>query len=95
MSANTIRKDIDELMLLCDKIGEEQECDDCPLLYNCLKEDTIEDIWSEVSEKRIKDFIEYADNIDKDEDEITEEDEYINANYLHWKEEYYEDKYGK
>ena len=73
MGATDIRKDIDELMQACDKIEPYVGgCTNCPLLYNCLREESTEDFWSNVSESRIEDFLQFADEID--EPDITDED---------------------
>ena len=81
MSANSIRKDLDELMEICDIIYDEGECDGCPLWLNCLREDTVEDIWSEVSESRIKDFIEYVDELDEIREQRKREEEQEQREY--------------
>lgn len=73
MGATDIRKDIDELMQACDTIEDfVGGCINCPLKYNCLREESTEDFWASVSESRIQDFLEYADELY--EPEITDED---------------------
>ena len=95
MGAKVIRKSIDELMQACDNISEREECTMCPLYDDCLKHTTIEDMWDWVSERMIARFLCYADKVvNWMDEEPTEEDKYIDANYLKWKEEYFEDKYG-
>ena len=63
MSSESIRADIDELMMACDEIEDANRCIECPLKYNCLREESIEDIWSNVSVSRIEDFLDFADNL--------------------------------
>ena len=93
MGATDIRKSIDELMQACDNITECEECTMCPLYDDCLKDSSVEDLWNTVSERTIARFLCYADKVvNWMDDELTEEDKYINANYLKWKEEYYESK---
>ena len=92
--AYTIRKTIDELMQACDTIHDNW-CIGCPIEEYCLRDVSVEEIWNSVSESRLQDFIDVADKLNNFEDVPTEEDEYINANYLKWKEDYYEDKYGR
>ena len=62
--ARNLRKEVDYFMQRCDLVNDEHECDDCPLKYNCLQYDSIEDIWSEVSVSRLADFLEYADEVE-------------------------------
>lgn len=64
MGGKEIRKSIDELMQACDAIEGRNACTECPLEYNCLREDSTEDLWSKVSAQRIDDFIDFGDNID-------------------------------
>lgn len=70
--ARNFRTNLDEFMQNCDKVNDYNGCYDCPLCKNCLKEETIEDIWSNVSVERLASFLEYANVID--EPEMTEED---------------------
>ena len=73
MGAKDIRKSIDELMQACDSITDWVDgCSNCPLLSICLQEQTVEEFWSSVSESRIDDFLDYADEVN--EPEITDED---------------------
>lgn len=65
MAGTEIRKSIDELMQACDEIEERNYCDECPLEYNCLREDSTEELWSKVSARRIDEFLDFADNIDE------------------------------
>lgn len=66
MSGKLTRQVIDELMQACDKIHEEYEaCDGCPIFFNCLLENTVEQLWDEVSAGRIQDFLDYADDLDE------------------------------
>ena len=70
MSGKQVRASLDEMMEACDTIDGKSCCDRCPLFRNCVKEETYEDIWNNVSESRIDRFLELADNLD----EILEEE---------------------
>lgn len=65
MSGKQIRASLDELMQACDVIEGRNCCTECPLEYNCLREDSTEDLWGKVSEVRINSFLDFADNIDE------------------------------
>ena len=99
MSGNTVRASIDELMQACDKIEAEWcGCEVCPLNgVECLQYACLEDIWNTVSERRIQNFLDVADNIDdytqeyrewKESEEAREQEEYnewiaeLNAGYF-------------
>lgn len=63
MSGNQVRASLDEMMMACDVIEEHNCCTECPLEFNCVKTETYEDIWNKVSERRIDEFLYYADHI--------------------------------
>lgn len=60
-SGKAIRSRLDELMQACDMVSDRFECSDCPIRHNCLCEVTVEAIWSEVSAKKITEFLEYSE----------------------------------
>lgn len=62
--ARSIRANLDDMMQVCDAISDRMKCQSCPLFLNCLKEETVETIWSEVSERRIADFYDYGNDLD-------------------------------
>lgn len=67
-SAKLIRKELDYLMQMCDQVYEIDLCESCPMESHCLRDRTIEDIWSEVSEGMLADFLYYADTRISQED---------------------------
>lgn len=93
MSGKQVRASLDELMQACDIIDNHNCCTECPLEFDCLREDSTEDLWSKVSEARIDDFLFYADNID---DILREQAEIEQREYDEWIDElnrgYYRDR---
>lgn len=71
--AQKFRTEIDAMMQCCDCIFDRDKCDDCPLYHNCLRDESVESIWSDVSAERIARFYEYADDTYNSE-ELTDED---------------------
>lgn len=68
--AHRIRKHIDELMQLCEEVYQKEQCEKCPIKARCLRDTSVEEIWSDVSVMRLADFIEYADLSQTEEDRI-------------------------
>lgn len=62
--AEKFREEIDEFMRACDVIEEYEECRDCPLRYYCLKDESVDTIWNEVSITRLEEFLEYSDDVE-------------------------------
>lgn len=89
MSGEQIRASIDELQQACDKISDADGCDICPLSgRDCLDYNFLEEIWSNVSAKRIQDFLDTADNIeslmDEERERLEEEERREQQEYNEW-----------
>ena len=81
-----------DMTVACNEISEANLCSECPMNNYCLMETNFIYIAAEVSAEKFDAFLEMGDNPTS---RVSAEDEYINANYMRWKEEYYEDKYGR
>lgn len=69
-SSQRIRKELDYLMQMCDEVSFKDLCEECPMESYCLKDTSVEELWSDVSAMRIADFLYYADTCQTEEDRI-------------------------
>ncbi len=67
-SAKLIRKELDYLIQMCDQAYDLELCDTCPISQHCVRATSIEDMWSEVSENTLAEFLYFADTAISDED---------------------------
>ena len=61
--AKSFKNELDSIMQSCDCVHDLDQCDGCPLHNNCLRDSSIEDIWSGVSVMAIADFYEYSEDV--------------------------------